>query len=99
MAEQWWASYGTALAPYLVLLRLLIDDRISGAEYELLFLRMYKKDPTLWSDDLFQILDGLFADADEFSADVLLRADANGIGELELKRRASIAYERLRSMT
>lgn len=84
-----------AVAPYAVLLRLLIDGRVTGEEFEVVFLPLYKRDGTDWPPEIFDVLDGFFADVDAFCADPELRAEVGGIGEAELRRRAVIAFERL----
>ena len=72
-----------------------VDGRIAGEEFELLFLPIYKRDPTHWPAELFDVLDGLFGDVDEFCPDDLLRVQSGGIDETELRRRAARALERL----
>ena len=84
-----------SLAPYAVLLRLLIDGRVTGEEFEGMFLPFYKNDATSWSTEIFDVLDGFFADVDDFCADPALRAEVGGLDEAELRRRAEIAFERL----
>lgn len=95
MAEPWWSSWVAAVVPYAVLLRLLIDGRVTGEEFEVVFLPLYKKDATSWSPEIFDLLDGFFADVDDFCADPVLRAEVGGMDEAELRRRAEIAYQRL----
>ena len=90
MAESWWSSRVAAVVPYAVLLRLLIDGRVSGEEFEVVFLPLYKKDATSWSPKIFDVLDGFFADVDDFCADPALRAEVGGMDEVELRRRAEI---------
>lgn len=92
MADSPWTS---ALASYVVLLRLLVDGRVTGEEFEVVFLPLYKKDTTAWPAEIFDVLDGFFADVDDFCADPDLRAEVGGIDEAELRNRAGIAYRRL----
>jgi hypothetical protein len=96
VASQWWDSWVAALQPYAILLRLFIDGAIEAPEFEVLFLRLYKNDPTDWPADVFQILDAFFADVDEYCADAALRARVNGIDADELRARAVRAFERLK---
>ncbi|MDP9906700.1 MULTISPECIES: colicin immunity domain-containing protein [Arthrobacter] len=98
MGKQWWSSWVLAVTPYGVLLRLLIDGRISGEEFEVVFLPLYKKDSTQWSPEIFDVLDGLFADVDDFCSDPDLLIKVGGIDELELRRRATLAFERLSAL-
>jgi hypothetical protein len=95
VAEPWWSSWVAAVAPYAVLLRLLIDSRVTGEEFEVVFLPLYKQDTTSWSPEIFDVLDSFFADVDSFCADPDLRAEVDGLDEAELRRRAEIAYQRL----
>lgn len=87
-----------ALVPYAVLLRLLIGGRASGEEFEVVFLPMYKRDRTDWPPEIFDLLDGFFADVDYFCADPGVRAEAGGIDETELRRRAAMTLERLSAL-
>lgn len=57
-----------------------------------MFLRLYK---TEWPQEIFDVLDGLFADVDDFCSDPDLRMNVGGIDELELRRRATLAFELL----
>jgi hypothetical protein len=91
----WWSSWVVPVAPYAVLLRLFIDGRVTGEEFEVVFLPLYKNDVTSWSPEIFDILDGFFADVDDFCADTDLRAKAGGLDEVELRRRAETVYRRL----
>jgi hypothetical protein len=87
-----------ALAPYAVLLRLLIDGRVGGEEFEVVFLPFYKRDTTDWPPEIFDVLDGFFADVDDFCADPALRAEVGGIDEAELRQRAMATFERLSAL-
>jgi len=98
VAEHLWSRWVVAVAPYAVLLRLLIDGRVTGEEFEVVFLPLYKRDTTNWPPEMFDVLDGFFADIDDFCADPALRAKVGGIGEAELRRRAEIALDRLSAM-
>ena len=59
VAEPWWSSWVGPVAPYAVLLRLFVDRRLTADEFELVFLRLYKLDPTAWPPELFDVLDTL----------------------------------------
>lgn len=84
-----------AIAPYAILLRLFIDGRITGEEFEVVFLPLFKQDATDWPPDTFDVLDSFFADVDDFCPDPALRVKVAGIDEEELRHRASVAFERL----
>jgi self-protective colicin-like immunity protein len=98
VVEVWWSSWVAAVTPYAVLLRLLIDGHITGAEFEIVFLPLYKGDTTAWPPEIFEVLDGFFADVDDFCADPALRDEVGGIDEPELRRRAAAAFERLSAL-
>ncbi len=99
VAENWWSSWPPATAPYALLLRLLVDRRLTGEEFEVVFLPLYKQDPTDWPADIFDTLDTFFADVDEFTPDPGLRAQVGGIDEQELRRRAADTLQRLSALT
>lgn len=97
-AEPWWLSWDPTVAPYAVLLRLFVDDRISPDELEVVFLRLYKADPTAWSDPIFDVLDRFFAEVDDYCPDPALRDGVHDLDGDELRRRAQIALECLQSI-
>lgn len=87
----------TALAPklsaYSLLIRMMIDQRISAREFESLFLQLYQDDPTDWPIDILDVLEDLFADLDELFGQ---NEPGNpGRAASELQRRAQVAYSRL----
>jgi hypothetical protein len=81
-----------------VLLRLLVDGRISGPEFEVVFLPLYKQDSTVWPSEFFDVLDSFFADVDRFCEDPLLRAQVDGIDESQLRELAAKTLERLSAL-
>ncbi|MCE1173817.1 MAG: colicin immunity domain-containing protein [Propionibacteriales bacterium] len=87
----------TALTPklsaYSLLMRMVIDQRISAREFETLFLQLYQDDPTDWPIDVLDVLETLFADLDELFG----QGDPANPGRAgsELQRRAQIAYSSL----
>lgn len=98
MANAWWETWVAPLQPYAVLLRLFIERAIGAPEFEVLFLRLYKNDPTDWPADIFDILDAFFADVDEYCADGAVRERVAGIDADQLRERASQAFERLKEL-
>jgi Bacterial self-protective colicin-like immunity len=98
VASPWWDSWVAALQPYAILLSLFIDGVVEAPEFEVLFLRLYKNDPTDWPPDVFNALDGFFADVDEYCADPVLRQRVSGIDAVELRARAVQAFERLKML-
>jgi len=98
VAEYWWEQQGWSsdLAPYAILGRALLEQRLTAAEFETMFLTLYKRDPTPWPPATFHVLDRLFADVDSYHPDAAIRAQTNGIDETELRTRAAAAFEQLR---
>jgi hypothetical protein len=71
---------------------------MNAAEFEVIFLRLYKEDPTDWPTEIFDVLDRLFADVDDFVADDRLRAEAGGLDSEELRHRAAATFDQLNEM-
>jgi hypothetical protein len=84
--------------PYAVLLRLFSEGGMTADEFEVVFLRLYKLDPTQWPADLFAVLDSFFADVDAYCPDDALRADTGGLDEEELRGRAAQTLSRLKEL-
>lgn len=82
-----------ALAPYELLLRMFSAGRISGQELETIFFPLYKHDPVIWPQEIFDVLDHFFADLDEYCSDAELRRQISGIDEAQLKARADSALK------
>ncbi len=61
------------LAPYWALMEAFVQDRLRPSEFEILYLRLFKNDPTMWPQEVFDILNRLFADVDAYSPDPSLR--------------------------
>lgn len=93
--EPWWESWVHPLRPYAVLMRLLIDGRISGQEFETVYLPLARGDSTDWPPEYFKVLDEFFADVDEFFPEPERLTGVAVIGEEELRRRATVAFQRL----
>jgi hypothetical protein len=98
VADRWWDSWVPAVAPYAVLLQLFIGGAMSTDEFELVFLRIYKLDPTEWSPEIFEVLDSFFADVDEYCGDDVLRKEVHGLDEQALRERARATLEGLRAL-
>ena len=98
MADQWWSSWDGVVAPYAILLRLFIDGRMTAGEFEVIFLSLYKNDPTDWPGEIFDVLDRLFGDVDDFVADDRLRTETGGIDADELRHRASATFDQLKKI-
>ncbi|WP_306960774.1 colicin immunity domain-containing protein [Arthrobacter bambusae] len=81
-----------------MLLRLFVDRRLTADEFELVFLRLYKLDPTEWPPDLFDVLDTLFGDVDAYCADDGIRGEVGGIDADQLHQSAATALSRLEKL-
>lgn len=71
---------------------------MSADEFEVVFLRLYKSDATDWPPELFEVLDGLFADVDDYCADPTLREAVGGIDEEVLRAQCEVAFVKLREL-
>lgn len=95
---------GTMSAKYRTLISKFIDHQISAQEFQTTFLKSFKNETAHGLSAEFDVLDGLFADADDYVADPELRESARGLddGKLfralddaELRARAREAYRKL----
>lgn len=91
----WWSSWVPAVAPYAILLRLFAAGAMSADEFEVVFLRLYKDDATDWPPELFCVLDGLFADVDDYCSDPKLRLSVGGLDEEALRAKCDLALAEL----
>jgi Bacterial self-protective colicin-like immunity len=98
VAEPWWSSWVGPVVPYAVLLRLFSDGGMTADEFEVVFLRLYKLDPTQWPANLFAVLDSFFADVDAYCPDDALRKEVGGLDADELRQRASQTLSRLKEL-
>ena len=57
------------LSDYLTLLEAFLDRRLAVADFERMYLRMFKDDPTLRPSEEYEILNALFASTDAFCDD------------------------------
>ena len=74
--------------------RFVIGDS-SADQFETAYLARFKDDPNQVTGAVFDILDELFADVDDYVSDPALRRNAGGISGDELRARARDAYSRL----
>lgn len=94
MADRSGSEHGGPLAaPYAILLKAFVENRLRGDGFETVYIRLYKSDPTRWTPDHFSILDGIFFDLEDFDGGFSVTADA--IDEEELRLRAGRALDRL----
>lgn len=84
-----------ALLPHRSLIVAFTSGSMSADQFETQFLAQYKADPTPWPPELFEILDGLFFDVDEYVGDPDLRARGGGLDAPELRARAEATLRRL----
>lgn len=77
----------SSLEPYVRLLRAFTRREIGAAEFESLFLALYKEDETDWPDPTFDVLDTLFRAVDESGddddAEALRAAAAQALAALD----------------
>jgi colicin D/self-protective colicin-like immunity protein len=81
--------------PYVILLSAFIERRITAAEFEQLYMVIFKNDPTEWRSPIFNVLDSLFGDVDDFCSDPVLRAEIGGMDDEELRVSAEAALVHL----
>jgi hypothetical protein len=89
------AGVSQMLETYRDLIRRFVIGDISADEFETDYLVLFKDDPNQVTGEEFDILDGLFADVDDYVSDPILRESAGGISGEELRARARDAYARL----
>jgi Bacterial self-protective colicin-like immunity len=80
---------------YKELISRFINGQISGEEFQTSYLPLFKTDKTPVPSKEFDILDGLFADTDDYTSDPELRERAGGLDDEELRTRAREAYRKL----
>lgn len=85
----------SSLAPYQVLLRLLIDGRLTADEFETVFLRRSKHDETTWLPRVCAALRGYFRGRRRLPPRRRAASQVGGIDDAELRRRTERTLERL----
>jgi hypothetical protein len=91
-------GHGPELRPYRELIGAFVRGDLSVAAFESQFLQCYLHDDTEWAPAEFDLLDGLFADVDEFVDDPRLRAEVGGLDAETLRQRAADALTKLNAM-
>jgi hypothetical protein len=90
------SSLRGALQPYLRLMDSFVAGRKSADDFEAEFLDLYLNDSTHWPPEVFNLLDGLFAETDSYVADPALRADViYGISGEDLRLHAGAVHSGL----
>ena len=97
VADLWWEreKWAVDLVPYVILIRVFLEDRLASAEFQQLYFALFKSDHKHRPREIFNILDELFADIDNYCSDDALRHEVGGIDEEELRNRARLAEVRL----
>ncbi|MEU0876875.1 colicin immunity domain-containing protein [Nocardia brasiliensis] len=83
------------LALYEGILRRFISGETDALTFESEYLTAFKSEKTRFGPLVFDLLDALFADVDDYVSDAQLRAEAGGLDDEELRQRASATYRRL----
>ncbi len=89
------ADVSRMLAVYEPLLRAFVSGELSADNFEAAYLAKFKQDRSQVPGPEFEVLDGLFADVDDYVADAVLRERAGGLDAEQLRDRARAAYTRL----
>lgn len=76
-------------------MRAFLEGRLTGQEFQLLYLAIFKTDDKYRPPEIFDVLDGLFADVDDFCADDDLRCRAGGLDEKALRALVRTSEARL----
>jgi len=88
------SRWPNGLVPYVALLKAFVSGRLSGDEFEPLFLSIFKNDRNLDRGAAFAVLERLFAAVDEYAPEDV-RARIGGIGEDAMKDEARVALNAL----
>lgn len=83
------------IVKYKGLLSRFVDRKMSAQEFQTSYFQLFKSDDDQVSGREFKILDKLFAEVDDYTADPELRGRAGGIDDEELRACAREAYEAL----
>lgn len=96
-ADLWWEREGwpTDLIQYIVLMRAFLESRLAAPEFQLLYFALFKNDDRNRPQRVFDILDRLFADVDDYCYDDQLIQSAGGTNESQLREQVRSAEERL----
>ncbi|WP_280415714.1 colicin immunity domain-containing protein [Nocardia carnea] len=89
------AAIARMVAGYKPILEALLSGESGADEFEHNYLHYFKNDRNQVIGPDFDILDELFAYADNYVSDPTLREEVGGIDEKELRTRASEAYRKL----
>jgi hypothetical protein len=96
-AEPWWEreKWAVDLVQYVILIRAFLEGRLTGQEFQVLYFAIFKSDDKHRPSEIFNILDGLFVEIDDFCPDEAIRHQVGGIDERELRARVRTAEAHL----
>ena len=83
------------LAPFVNLIRDFTENKLTGTQFETEYNKLFMNDQSPTTDREFEILDGLFADVDDYTSDPELRARVGGLDDDELRARAKRRLDQL----
>lgn len=87
-----------ALSEYVDLIARFVGREMAADEFERGYLRIFKDDPTMRNEEIYDVLNGLFACVDAFSPSSELRG-TDGLDEDQLRAAASEALGVLRVLS
>jgi self-protective colicin-like immunity protein len=93
--DEFSADVVRALHPHRELIAEFVANQISADAFETLYLTRYLGDQTHWPRELFDVLDRLFAEVDDYVGDDDLRERAGGLDPAGLRECARQALRRL----
>jgi hypothetical protein len=97
VAEPWWEQekWAVDIVQYVILMRAFLENRLPGPEFQLLYFAIFKGDDRQRPREIFEILDRLFAEIDDYCYDDELRRRTGGMDEDQLRERVRYALDRL----
>lgn len=90
-----WEAFAPPLWPYVALFHVVLQRRVTVQEFEVVFLAMYKNDPTSWTPSVFSVLESVFGAVDEFCENETLRAEVHGLATEDVLAEVKGGLERL----
>jgi len=73
------------LFTYQTLMRDVVSDRLSAAEFQSRYLKLFKDDPTLWNGEMYSILEEAFEYTEGYEQHEDVRRGANLLDEHQIK--------------
>ena len=84
----------TAIGAYAKLIREFLGRTIDALTFEQLYLNMFKNEKSVLPPEVFETLDGLFADVDAFCPDAAIRGE-DDLDEQQLRESCRKALKKL----